>query len=66
MKTCADCGDKKPGKFHTDPRDPPLEEDECLCHDCCISATMEVIDGMEENLAEHKADLKKLLEKKKR
>lgn len=44
MKTCEDCGDNKPLPFYADPRDPPLDEGECLCSDCFKSATIEVLE----------------------
>ena len=64
-KLCEECGDVKPLPFHKDPRDPPMEEDECLCKDCCISALYDVIDQKETSLHEYRTDLAKLLAKDK-
>ncbi len=62
-KTCDECGDKKKLPFYSDPRDPPIEEGECLCADCYEGALVEVIDDMESDLEAYREDLEKFKKK---
>ena len=45
---CADCGEGD--REYEDPREPPLEEDNCLCLDCYIGAIDEAIGYHEDEL----------------
>lgn len=42
--TCEDCGDERSLPFYTDPRNPPLDEGNCLCSDCYLSAVIDAVD----------------------
>lgn len=59
-KTCDECGDRKPLPFHSDPRDPPIEEGPCMCADCYEGALVEVIDYHKTAAQEYEDDLMKL------
>lgn len=48
-KKCEDCGEDVVVEF-SDPREPPLDEEVCLCRDCAINAFSEAIDDAEQHL----------------
>lgn len=64
MPRCAECEQYFSGKLHYDPRRPPLETYPCLCLDCVEGALNEVIDELETELEEYRAELEKLEERR--
>lgn len=51
MSECAECMEKA-RKLFDDPRDPPLEEEPCLCLDCLLTALADEIEEKERELKE--------------
>lgn len=51
MSECAECMEKT-RKLYDDPRDPPLEEEACLCLDCLLMALADEIEEKERELEE--------------
>lgn len=51
MSECAECMEKT-RKLYDDPRDPPLEEEACLCLDCLLTALADEIEEKERELEE--------------
>lgn len=43
MTNCADCDEEEPIVL-PDPRSPPLDEGDCLCRECGLSAYLEAIE----------------------
>lgn len=53
MSECVECT-AKVRKLYDDPRDPPLDEDPCLCLDCLVVALADEIEEKENELTELK------------
>jgi hypothetical protein len=60
LKTCQNCGDKKPQPFFEDIRDPPLDEGKCICEDCHFSNLVEVEEELSDRLDEVRKERLKL------
>lgn len=54
MSECAECTEKT-RKLYDDPRDPPLEEEACLCLDCLLMALADEIEEKERELEDLRA-----------
>lgn len=52
---CRECGTAKARR--EDPRDPPVDEGECLCVDCFISAAEIRLEELDEEAASLRSDL---------
>lgn len=49
---CQECCSARHKKLHDDPRDPPLDEEACLCLSCYMTALDDVIAETEQTLSE--------------
>lgn len=56
MSECAECMEKT-RKLYDDPRDPPLEEEACLCLDCLLTALADEIETKETEVQDLRAAL---------
>lgn len=54
---CRECGTAK-GRYE-DPRDPPLDEGECLCSGCHTNACEERIDELQQEINQLESELNK-------
>ena len=53
---CQEC-DAKVKSLKDDPRDPPLDSEPCLCNDCYRIAAEDIIEELQNRIAELKASL---------
>jgi hypothetical protein len=59
-RTCQEC-ETETHKLYADPRDPPLEEGECLCRSCVMDAYADCISETEERLSEMRGELQQIV-----
>ena len=45
MATCQECGVTRRRKLFEDPRDPPIDDEPCLCKDCYLAALDDEIEA---------------------
>jgi hypothetical protein len=59
MEDCQECG-YEAKELHTDPRNPPLDTDPCLCTACALGAFDAVADEHKEEMEYALSEIKRL------
>lgn len=54
---CMECNEAK--AVANDPRNPPLDEDPCLCRDCVVDALDDAIGDLEQEIEDLKKEYKR-------